>query len=167
MSLNEYLSPDGQAVLALCSPFGLSPAEIEGDLQPLKLSEWNQLARRLERSPAKNPSALMGLDRGELAGQLGLEVEEGERIRRLLDRGGAQACELEKVFAQGIWVTTRLDDSYPAKLRDTLKEKAPTVLFGAGEASLLRKPAVAVVGSRNIDAAGTQYASEIGRQAVA
>jgi predicted Rossmann fold nucleotide-binding protein DprA/Smf involved in DNA uptake len=166
MSLHDYLSDDGQALLALCSPFGLSPAELEGDLQPLKLSEWNQLSRQLERAPAKRPSGLAGLAPNEIADQLGIAEGEAERLRRLLDRAGAQAFELEKILAQGIWVTTRLDDSYPARLLATLKEKAPTVLFGAGEAGLFGKPAVAVVGSRNIDAAGTQYAVEIGRKAV-
>jgi len=167
MSPSQFLSDDGQAALALCSPFGLSPAEIESDLQPLKLSEWNQLTRQLERSPALSPSGLMGLGVGEMTKRLSLDEEEAQRIRRLLDRVGAQTLELERVKAQGIWVTTRLDESYPARLRATLKEKAPTVLFGAGPSSLFGRPAVAVVGSRNIDAIGTQYAVEIGRRAVA
>ena len=132
MSPSQFLSDDGQAALALCSPFGLSLAEIESELQPLKLSEWNQLTRQLERSPALSPSALMGLGVSQMTKRLSLDEEEARRIRRLLDRAGAQTLELERVLAQGIWVTTRLDESYPARLRATLKEKAPTVLFGAG-----------------------------------
>jgi predicted Rossmann fold nucleotide-binding protein DprA/Smf involved in DNA uptake len=66
-----------------------------------------------------------------------------------------------------MWAVSRSDPQYPAKLRDTLKHQAPTVLFGAGEIQLLRQASVAVVGSRNIDADGTAFAQEIGRKAAA
>src|SRR5260221_11756613 len=53
-----------------------------------------------------------------------------------------------------MWVVTRVDEHYPAKLRDTLKHQAPTVLFGAGDIQLLRRGGVAVVGSPNIGQPG-------------
>jgi len=55
----------------------------------------------------------------------------------------------------------------PAKLRDSLKHQAPTVLFGSGEIHLLRRAGVAVIGSRDIDEAGASFAKEIGRKTVA
>jgi DNA processing protein len=53
------------------------------------------------------------------------------------------------------------------KLRDTLKHQAPAVLFGAGDLQLLRRGGIAVIGSRNIDEAGTVFAQEVGRKIAA
>ena len=166
MSLNDYLSKDGEAVLALCSSLGLAEPGNRDETEPFKLSEWNQLSLQIEKSALKRPSALPGRTASELAAQLGIGSEEAERIVRLLEHSGGLAVELERLAYQAVWAVTRVDEAYPAKLRDTLKEKAPSVLFGSGDVRLLQRPGLAVVGSRNIDAAGTQYASEISRKAV-
>jgi len=89
---------------------------------------------------------------------------DANRIARLLERSGRMALELENIFRAACWVVTRMDQFYPAKLRDTLKHQAPTVLFGAGEIDLLTRGGVAVIGSRNIDEAGTVFAREAGRK---
>jgi predicted Rossmann fold nucleotide-binding protein DprA/Smf involved in DNA uptake len=94
-------------------------------------------------------------------------LDEAERIARLLDRSGRLALELENIFSRGMWAVTRADELYPPRLRDSLKHQAPTVLFGAGEIQLLRRPGVAVVGSRNIDEAGAAFAREVGRKIAA
>ena len=72
------------------------------------------------------------------------------------------ALELEHLAASGIWCVTRLDDAYPARLRNTLKHQAPPVLFGAGEFEILQKPAIAIVGSRNLDESGESFARSLG-----
>ncbi len=110
MSIQNYLSEDGQAVLALCSAFGL-PAGTEAE--PFRLSEWNQLARQIYNSPFKRPAALAGRVADQLAKQLALAPEEAERIVRLLDRSGRLALELESLFARGMWAVTRVDEAYP------------------------------------------------------
>src|SRR2546426_944898 len=166
MDIRDHLSDDGQAVLALCSAFALPDEAAEG-LDPFKLSEWNQLARRIDDSSLKRPAALQGHTAVELAEELAIPLNEAERIVRLLDRVGRLALQLEDLFSRGMWAVTRVDEHYPAKLRDTLKHQAPTVLFGSGEIALLRRRGVAVVGSRNIDEAGASFAREIGRKAVA
>src|SRR5262249_50647311 len=91
---------------------------------------------------------------------------EGERLAALLDRSGRAALELEAIFSRGMWTLTRVDEQYPAHLRDTLKNHAPTVLFGAGDLALLRQKGVAVIGSRNIDEAGTKFAQLVGAKTV-
>ena len=58
-----------------------------------------------------------------------------------------------------------MDDQYPERLRDSLKHQAPTVLFGAGSLQLLRRPGVAVIGSRNIDEPGAAFAKDVGHKA--
>jgi len=60
-----------------------------------------------------------------------------------------------------------MDELYPARLLETLKHQAPTVLFGAGDIRLLQRAGVAVVGSRNIDEAGAAFAREVGAKSVA
>src|SRR6266542_3970131 len=127
MDIRDYLSDDGQALLAICSTFA-APGNDAGDAaQPFKLSEWNELARKIEGSPLKQPAALQGRTASELAKALELPPDEAERIVRLLDRSGGLAFELESLFSRGLWAVTRVDENYPAKLRDTLKHQAPSV----------------------------------------
>ena len=161
MNAHELLSDDGHAVLALCSNVGLPGG---GDLAPFTLSEWNELAGKIEGSPLRCPSALHGQSASALAAALQLSTGEAERITRLLERSGRLAMELERLFGSGLWAVTRVDEYYPAKLRDTLKHQAPSVLFGAGDIQLLRRSGVAVIGSRNIDEAGSAFAQEVGRK---
>jgi DNA processing protein len=166
METRDYLSDDGQAMLALCSALALPKDALDAPT-PFKLSEWNELARQIEESPLKRPAELQGRSADELQKALGVPVNDAERIVGLFGRSGALALELEVLFSRGIWAVARMDEQYPAKLRKTLKHQAPTVLFGAGEIGLLRCEAVAVIGSRNIDEAGAAFAKEVGRKAVA
>lgn len=167
MEPHEYLSDDGQVMLALCSAFAL-PEDVSGaGPSPFTLSEWNQLARQMQSSSLKRPADLQGRTAKDLGKGLGLPSDDAERIVRLLERCGGLALQLEGLFSRGMWVVTRLDDRYPARLRDALKHQAPTVLFGAGGIELLQRSGVAVIGSRNIDEAGTAFARQVGGKAAA
>ena len=167
MDIRDYLSDDGQAILALCSNLALPEEAADAPPEPLKLSEWNQLERQIQSSSLSHPQALRDLSADALGKELSLSAEEAQRIIGLLGRSGRLALELENLFSKGIWPLTRVDELYPAQLRDTLKHQAPTVLFGAGDIHLLRKAGIAVVGSRNIDEAGAAFAAAIGRKAAA
>jgi predicted Rossmann fold nucleotide-binding protein DprA/Smf involved in DNA uptake len=165
MNIHDYLTDDGLAVLLLCSRWGCedgpdAPA-------PFKLSEWNQLARKLPASPFKSPAGLAGRDAAALAAGLELGEADGERVARLLGRSGQFSMWLDNLFARGVWAVTRVDPLYPARLRDTLKHQAPTVLFGAGDIHLLKKAGIAVIGSRTLDQAGIDFAREVGRATAA
>lgn len=158
MDARDLLTEDGRAVLLLCSTLGLS----NDSVAPYTLSEWNELAKRIHGSPFQRPAALIGRSPAEIAETLGLILAEGERIARLLERGTSVALELENLFSRGIWAVARIDPQYPAKLRNTLKHQSPPVLFGAGQIELLRRAGIAVVGSRDIDEAGTAFARQVG-----
>jgi DNA processing protein len=165
MNISDYLSDDGQAVLLLCSQLGCedgldAPA-------PFKLSEWNQFAKKIPASPFKTPAGLVGQGAVTLAAGLELPESDGERIARLLGRSGQVSLLLDNLFSRGIWAVTRVDPLYPAKLRDTLKHQAPTVLFGSGDIYLLKQPGIAVIGSRTLDQAGIDFAREVGRKTAA
>jgi len=151
---------DSAAVLMLCSRLGLN--ESDSQASPLTLREWNALARKIHESVLELPGALLGQSADMLAKHLALGDSEAERIARLLDRGGAIALELEQLSACGIWYVTRVDDSYPARLKDSLKHQAPPVLFGAGNLSILDQPAVGIVGSRNVDDEAASFARRLG-----
>jgi DNA processing protein len=164
MNVNDYLSDDGLAMLALCSAFGVKSGTPDAELEPFKLAEWNDLEKRIYNSSIKSPSALQNRSGDELVQQLSIVPGEAERIERLLGRLGRLALDLENLFSRGMWAVSRLDDIYPKRLCNMLKHQAPTILFGAGEARLLDTPGVAVVGSRNIDEPGAAFAREVGRR---
>jgi predicted Rossmann fold nucleotide-binding protein DprA/Smf involved in DNA uptake len=155
------MSDDGGVVAMLCSYLGLGGSD-EPPAAPLTLREWNALARKIHDSEIKYPRSLLGLSAEQLAKRLGLSVAEGDRIARLLSRGGSLALDLEHLAASGIWCVTRMDDAYPARLRNTLKHQAPPVLFGAGEFEIFQKPSIAIVGSRNLDESGESFARTLG-----
>src|SRR5262245_33644152 len=167
MEISDYLSDDGQAMVALCSALALPKEAASDGLDPFKLSEWNDLERRIQDLPLKRPAELQGRTAQEISKALSVALDQAERIAGLLQRSGRLALELEGLFSRGMWAVTRVDEQYPTKLRDTLKHQAPTVLFGAGEIGLLRRGGIAVVGSRNIDEKGASFAREVGRKAVA
>src|ERR1017187_6609027 len=167
MNVSDYLNDDGLVLMALCSAFALPEGAAADGTAPFTLSEWNKLARQIHDSPLKQPPALQGRTAADLARELAIPSEDAERIVRLLDRSGRLALELEGLFSRGLWAMTRMDEKYPKKLRDTLKHQAPTVLFGAGDPQLLSRGGIAVIGSRNIDEAGTAFSQEVGRKAAA
>lgn len=161
ISARELMSDDGAVVAMLCSHVGLGSGD-EPAVAPLTLREWNVLARKIQESEIKNPSGLIGLNAEELARHLVMLAPEAERIAQLLARGGSLAIELERLAASGIWCVTRVDDAYPARLRSTLKHQSPTVLFGAGVLEILDRPAIAIVGSRNLDPDGEEFTRRLG-----
>src|SRR5882672_5639450 len=157
----EKLSEDSSVIALLCSQIGLSGND-ESDAAPLTLREWNALARRIHDSDLRQPGMLLGLSADDVAKRLGLATAEAERIVGLLARGGTLALELEHLAASGIWCVTRIDDAYPGRLRNSLKHQAPAVLFGAGDLNILQRPAIAIVGSRNLDERGIDFAERLG-----
>ena len=56
----------------------------------------------------------------------------------------------------GVWVTSRHEMDYPERLH-RLKQNAPPLLYGCGEKKLLSRGGLAIVGSRDVDAAGEEF----------
>src|SRR5437762_1305755 len=102
MNAREYLGDDGQTMLLLCSSLALPPTAKETELSPLKLSEWNQLERKICESPLKNPAALHGRSADELAKTLALPTDEADRITRLLEFAGQLSVEIQNLFERGL-----------------------------------------------------------------
>ncbi|CAN5792117.1 DNA-processing protein DprA [soil metagenome] len=69
---------------------------------------------------------------------------------------------LHAIESQGIRVIAFDDAAYPELLRARLDDGVPPLLFAIGDLTLLRRPAIAVVGSRSASAYGLDIAGQIG-----
>jgi predicted Rossmann fold nucleotide-binding protein DprA/Smf involved in DNA uptake len=157
------LSDDGLAVVTLCSHLALAKGQ-NGSNKPLTTTEWNRLAVRLAKTPWERPRGLLGRTEQELRTTLEVDQELAGRLAGLLDRAGIVSLELERLAHRGIWAMTRIDEGYPARWKERIGSQAPPVLFGAGSTELYARAGVAVVGSRDVDAAGSAFAEEVGRR---
>ncbi len=156
----NYLSPDAEAIVLLCSHLGL-PRTGAGGTKPLAPVEWRDFAQRIRQSALGRPAALLGRPAEDLHRALGLESILADRIARLLERGGQLAIELERLGSLGVWTMTRADEDYPTRLKARLAGLAPPVLFGAGPRGLLAKEGIAIVGSRDVDVEGLSFAERL------
>jgi len=119
---------------------------------------------RFLRDNQRQPSDLIGLDAKELIENCSALFDRA-RIERLLGRGFLLSQAIERWQTRTIWVVSRADAGYPGKLKARLKDEAPPVLYGCGDAALMETGGLAVVGSRNVDSALVEYTEGIGRLA--
>jgi predicted Rossmann fold nucleotide-binding protein DprA/Smf involved in DNA uptake len=153
------LSPNTQAILLLMAPLIAGRDEPSSDL--LTPGEYKRLARFL-RDRQRQPADLLALDAQELLVECQHLIDR-DRIKRLLDRGFLLSQAIERWQTRAIWVVSRADAEYPRRLKTRLKEDAPPLLYGCGEAAILDTGGLAVVGSRHVDDALVAYTEDIGR----
>ena len=154
------LSPDAQAILLLTAPLIVGRSDRS---ELLSLGEYNRLCRLLHEN-RKQPADLIGSD-PPAAVSLCAPMFGRERLDALLGRGFLLSQAIESWTTRAIWVATRLDPTYPARLKDRLREDAPPVLYGCGHPPLLETGGLAVVGSRHIDDDLVSYTENVGRLA--
>lgn len=134
-----------QTVLLLTTYFG---KPIKDEPKPLSPTEWGRLAQWLKDHEILPETLLQHDPAGVLADWVDRTITPG-RIRHLLDRAGALGLAAEKWERAGLWVLTRADPDYPARLKKRLKADSPPVLFGCGRRSLLNLGGIAIVGPRH------------------
>ncbi len=159
--MNEPLSPNTMAILLLTAPLIVGRRETAFEL--LSLGEYNRLARLL-REKQRQPSDLVGPDAWGVVDLCAAAIDRA-RLESLLGRGFLLSQAVDRWSARAIWVVSRADPTYPRRLKARLKEDAPPVLYGCGEATLMETGGLAVVGSRNIDDALIAYSEDVGRVA--
>ncbi len=152
------LSNKSYALFLLCSHLGLPD---QPDAKPLSAREWNELERKLAASSI-DVASLPGSSAEQIKSNLQTDDPGAVRLARLLDRGEAMEHEIELLAEFGIWVITRFDEDFPPRLIERLKSAAPVMLYGAGDAPLLNRRGLAVVGSRNIDPRGFALTEMVG-----
>lgn len=150
------LTDDAKATLLLCGSFPGGE-----DVRPLSPREFGELLKWLQENGVR-PGELVrpgGEDLARSAKPTGIDTE---RLVQLLRRGAVMAFSVEKWLSKGLWVATRTDSHYPRRLASRLGALAPPILYGAGPYGNLDEPALAVVGSRNVDPEGFDYSREVG-----
>lgn len=163
------LSPMAQAtVLLTCYFSAASVASINNadDVKPLSTAEWGRFALWLNQQGATPADLLAGNVPALLQGCESAQLE-ASRILQLLQRGHSLALALEKWQRAGLWLVTRSDAAYPARLKQRLKNASPPVLFGCGNKTLLNAGGLAVVGSRNAGAEDLLFTQQVGAKAAA
>ena len=158
------LSANTQAILLLTGPLIVDPraASRRAGAQPLSHGEYGRLAGWLHKVAA-SPQDLLGTNATELLSELGGDFDV-ERLKRLLGRGFLLAQATDRWRARAIWVVSRADDGYPQRVKDVLKKKAPSLLYGCGDPNVLESPGLAIVGSRNADAGALAYARQVAQR---
>lgn len=142
------------SMLLLCCPLG------DPDAHPLTPAQFRDLGQRV-RSLGHPGDALQALTAGDLRA-MGCPEDQTERILRLLNRETRLRRYLCSAEAQGIAALTRISPRYPAALAAKLRFDAPRTLFCRGDVSLLDRPSVALVGSRQLRPENEAFARRVG-----
>ncbi len=147
------MTEDAKAIVLLCGRLG-----DRGNASPLGQSEYARVVNWL-RAEGLRPADLLqqGLADRAAAGA-GLAAE---RLDSLLTRGVQLGFAVERWEQSGLWVLGRSDPDYPARLKSHLRERAPPILYGAGDRTLLAGGGLAIVGSRDVDDAGQRCAEQV------
>ncbi|BAS67740.1 DNA-processing protein DprA [Bathymodiolus septemdierum thioautotrophic gill symbiont] len=147
--MSNFLTNDTKAIILLCGVLGK-----DRTIKPLTQAEYNALVRWLI-SEKMRPEDLLRHEKLDLAAT-GSGIER-ERLKSLLGRGVQLGFVVEEWQRNGIWIISRSDSDYPTRYKKHLKDKAPPLLFGVGDRSLLKGGGVAIVGSRNVDSDGEAF----------
>jgi len=103
--------------------------------KPLSLKEYSSLVRWLIKEEMRPGDLLRKerLDEAALASTI-----DRQRLEYLLGRGVQLGFAVEEWQRNGIWIISRSDTDYPERYKKHLKDKAPPLLFGVGDRSLLQ-----------------------------
>lgn len=151
--MNTPLTEDTKAIILLCGFFGQDRAE-----KPLSLVEYSSLVRWLI-SVDMRPSNLLNKETLTEA-SLGTNISS-QRLGSLLGRGVQLGFAVEEWQRNGIWIISRSDADYPIRYKKHLKDKAPPIMFGVGDRSLLNGGGLGIVGSRNVDHDGETFSRHV------
>lgn len=130
--------------------------------KPLTVAQFRELTRRVRAM--ERPQADESLTPADLRA-IGCSDETAQRIVQLLSQTEQLQWYLERGRAVSCQPITRVSDSYPAAVRKCLALEAPGALWAKGDVSLLRRPAVSLVGSRELLPENHAFAYEVGKQA--
>lgn len=97
--------------------------------------------------------------------RLGCGQQEAQRMIGLLNDDEQLAWYMQKGKRSGCVPITRVSEGYPLQLRKRLGLDSPGCLWAKGDLSLLQRPIVALVGSRQLRKENRAFAEEAGKQA--
>lgn len=130
--------------------------------RPLTTAQLRTLASRVQAS--QRPDADRDLAPEDLIA-LGYSREMAQSVYLLLSQERLLDEYLKQGISCGCTPVTRVSDDYPLLLRKRLGLDSPGCLWCKGDVTLLKQPAVALVGSRDLSERNRAFAAEVGRQA--
>lgn len=133
------------AFVTMLLSMALSPNR-EEYARPYSTQELKRLEEKVRKSSLYHVGRLTDIDIGGLMQQLDISEEEAYRIFTLLNRSVQLSYTIENYLKQGIDVVTCYNDEYPQQLRRRMNEAAPPVFYRCGNAELLSRPMLAIVG---------------------
>lgn len=150
------MKPAEQGYLLLTSHLGDARRPVLTVAQFRKLTAAVLSAERSEQDRALQPEDLQALGYSRAFAERAVDLlAEEDRLKNYLFKAKRTDCV----------PITRVTDGYPVCLRQKLGPDSPGVLWAKGDLSLLEKPAIALVGSRELRTENAAFAKEVGRQA--
>ena len=144
-----------QGFLLLTSHLG-DPAR-----KPLTTAQLRTLAARAKTM--ERPAEQREMTEADLVA-IGYDRETARRILDLLSNTEQLSWYVSRAARRDCIPVTRVSPAYP-RILGRLGDERPGCLWAKGDVSLLKKPAVALVGSRDLEPENQAFAAEVGRQA--
>lgn len=144
-----------QGFLLLTSTLG------DPERKPLTIAQFRSLAKRVAAGERELSSRV--LEAEDLV-KLGYDAAMAQRIFALLSGTNQLREYLRRAENCGCFPVTRLNPHYPLAVRQRLGLDAPGVLWAKGDVTLLNRPGVGVIGSRDLADENRAFAEEAGRQ---
>lgn len=130
--------------------------------KPLTVAQFRTLASRVRASV--KPKTDRELEEEDLIA-LGYSREMAERILHLLGERQLLDYYMRKGKQRDCFPITRAGEQYPIRVRKCLGDDSPGCLWAKGDISILHKPCVALVGSRELNDENRRFAEQVGMQA--
>lgn len=130
--------------------------------KPLTVAQFRTLIQRMQNVQKKEGSRHL---QAEDLYALGYGQEFAENILSLLHRQEQLDYYVNQGGKWDCYPITRISSLYPAVLRSKLGQDCPGSLWAKGDSTLLSRPAVSLVGSRELLPENENFAREVGRQA--
>jgi len=144
-----------QGFLLLTSSLG------DPERKPLTIAQFRTLAKRVQAAERDVSSRDLTVE--DLLG-LGYDPAMAERIFSLLSGTNQLREYLHRAENCDCYPITRLNPVYPHFVHRRLGLDSPGVLWAKGDITLLNRPAVAVIGSRELRKENQSFAEEAGGQ---
>ena len=133
------------AYAAMLLTMALSPNK-EEYARPYSVQEFRRFEEAARASRYRGIGRLLDVDISGLMMYLGISEEEGYRAFTLLHRNIQLSYALEGYMMEGLDIVTQYDDEYPRRLERKLGPSAPPCFYRCGDAEILNRPCVAIMG---------------------
>ena len=108
---------------------------------------------------------LFELDKTVLSKKLELSQKELETLSQVQGNLTNISFLTEDILDQGFEIISILNEDYPQKYKDKLKQNSPPVLFVKGNLQILKQGSISVVGSRNANNTSLKFTQNITKTA--